>query len=71
MASGWRPQPDIVRQLFADQGVPKERLEVTTRLFMRWAEECDSVHVFVGPERHERQVERIGTGAHKDGNDGI
>ncbi len=42
MASGWMPQRNTVRRLLEDKGVPTEHLDITTALFMRWAEEFDN-----------------------------
>ena len=41
MASGWKPQHQIVRSLLRDKGVPEAQLEMTTDLFMRMAEQSD------------------------------
>ena len=41
MASGWKPQRQIVHCLLRDKGVPEAQLEMTTDLFMRMAEKPD------------------------------
>lgn len=35
IASGWRPQPQIVRRLLCDKGIPAAQLDEMTKLFLR------------------------------------
>lgn len=38
LASGWRPQRDIVRRVLQDKGVPAGHLELVTELIMQVTE---------------------------------
>lgn len=52
MASGWKPERNTLRGLLGESRVAPEDLEVTTDLFMKWAEEVGAP----GPARIAGQI---------------